>query len=1014
LKNIKNLIWRMKFSSELAHKIVIDNYHLDCSIKPLAGYVDFNFQLVDQNKTKYLLKICKPDVNEEEVDFQVKLLSFLNGKDLSFDIPSIINTDDGNSAFKYQIDSSTYIVRMHSWVDGRMLSDVNPRTAELFFSWGETCGLLSSNLQKFDHPAAHRFDKWDPSECLHSRKNLGYIESEEKRGLANYFWLLFEEEVIPVVGNLRKSVNYSDAHEHNLLVNGAKTNARINGVIDFGDAIYGPTICELAIACAYAGMYVNDPIDSMTKVVEGYHSKFPVTEKELSVLFLLICGRLLISVSSAALNFHIDPENEYHQISAQPAWSLLEKLRSIAPQLVHYSFRAACGLEAHPKNKLFQDWSNQSNVQPTNPINLNGRHVIPLDLSVGSLDLGNNSNFDTIPRFANQINKLLAEKNADVGIGGYGEIRPFYTTDAYKIEGNNGPQWRTMHLGTDFWAEEETEVLAFWEGEIISIQNNDNPCDYGPTLILKHLIDDELTFYTLYGHLSKKTLSHCRIGQKVEKGEMVAWVGNQLVNGGWPPHLHFQIMLDLLENEGDFPGVSYVSEAELWLSICPSVCDYPNHFKKPEEDKLNLLAKRENMLGRSLSISYQKPLHMVRGAGIYLYDTTGRRYMDTVNNVAHVGHEHPRVVRAAQKQMELLNTNTRYVHKNIVRYAEALLSKCPKEMEVVYFVNSGSEANELALRMAKVYSAQNDIIAIEAGYHGNTGACIDISSYKFDGKGGHGAPEHTSIVSMPDMYRGRCTDIDSAREHYIKEVEQAIEQIRAKGRNVAGFIAESILSCGGQIVLPPGYLKGCYKAIRNQGGLCISDEVQVGFGRVGTHFWGFELQDVVPDIITCGKPIGNGHPLAAVITTKKVADTFSNGMEFFNTFGGNPVSCAIGYEILSILEEEKLQQNAVEMGILLTNGLTRLKDEFDIIGDVRGVGLFLGFELVKNRDTLEPAAEQASYLVNRMREMGILMSTDGPLHNVIKIKPPMCIEASHVEEILFRLNAVFAEDFMKL
>jgi len=832
--------------------------------------------------------------------------------------------------------------------------------------------------------------------------------------LAIYFWSLFESFVLPVIPELRKSVNYSDAHEHNLLVSGDEFYPKIVGVIDFGDAIYAPTICELAIACAYAGMYVNDPIAAMAEVVKGYNSKFPVTELELSILFPLICGRLLITVSSAAQSLQAEPDNHYHQISAQPAWDLLENIKSISPHFVHYSFRAVCGLEPHPKNSDFKNWINLSDVDPAIPIDLKEKKVIPMDLSVGSLDLGNNSNFETIPRFTAQINKLLAENQADAGIGGYGEIRPFYTTDAYKIEGNNGPQWRTMHIGTDFWSAKETEVLAFWEGEIISIQNNDNPCDYGPTLILKHVVARDLTFYTLYGHLSKESLSQHKVGQNVAKGELIGWTGNQSVNGGWPPHLHFQIILDLLGNTGDFPGVAYVSEADIWLSICPSVSDFPHHFKMPEEDKCLLLKNRQNILGKSLSISYQKPLHMVRGAGIYLYDTTGRRYIDTVNNVAHVGHEHPRVVRAAQRQMELLNTNTRYVHENIVRYANALLSKCPKEMEVVYFVNSGSEANELALRMAKIYSGQKDMVVVEAGYHGNTGACIDISSYKFDGKGGKGAPEHTSIVSMPDTYRGRFKAGDSPGINYSKDVDQAIHQIKEKGRNVAGFIAESILSCGGQIVLPPEYLKACYKAIRSQGGLCISDEVQVGFGRVGSHFWGFELQDVVPDIITCGKPIGNGHPLAAVITSKEVADAFANGMEFFNTFGGNPVSCAIGYEVLSVIEEEGLQENAVIMGNLLLMGFNKLKEKFDIIGDVRGVGLFLGFELVKDRELLEPATDQATYLVNRMRELGILMSTDGPLHNVIKVKPPMSIKVGHVEEILFRLNKVLAEDYMKI
>lgn len=1005
----------MKFTAHLIQEIAKESYGFECNVKPLAGDVDFNFLLECLDGSKYLLKICKPEVSEQEIHFQIEILSYLNKKNISFDAPEVIPTKSGDASFVYQLDGSNYTVRMHSWVEGRMLSDILPRTLKVFYSWGETCGELSLKLQGFDHPGAHRFDKWNPSESLYSKKYMEYFVDTEHIEIAEYFWNLFEKYTVPSLPNLRKSVNYSDAHEHNLLVNNDYLNSKITGVIDFGDAIYAPTICELAIACAYAGMYVPDPISAMAEVVSGYNAKFPIQEVEIDVLFSLLCGRLMITVASAAHNLHLDPENDYHQISAKPAWDLLKKLRLVSPRFAQYRFRSACGLSPHPKSDLLQKWMVENEDKIVPPIDMIDKKVAEIDLNVGSLELGNNSNFETIQKFSQKINEILSNKEADIGIGGYGEIRPFYTTDAYKVEGNSGPQWRTMHLGMDFWTEADAEVLAIGDGVVHSIQNNDNPCDYGPTVIIRHEVEEGLEFYTLYGHLSLRTLTFLRAGQKVKKGEVVAWIGEDQINGGWPPHLHFQIMLDLLGNEGDFPGVAFVNESKTWLSICPCLPMFSNkNDLQSEKEDTDILSKRKQVLGKSLSVSYQKPLHMVRGYGVYLYDDKARRYIDTINNVAHVGHEHPRVVRAAQRQMGLLNTNTRYLHKNIVKYAEALLSNCPKEMEVVYLVNSGSEANELALRMAKMYTSQKDIIALETGYHGNTGACIDISSYKFDGKGGKGAPEFTSICRMPDTYRGVYKDKLTAGEKYAGDVKSAIEQLKGKGRNVAGFIAESILSCGGQIILPDGYLKTCYKAVRAEGGLCISDEVQVGFGRVGDHFWGFELQGVVPDIITCGKPIGNGHPLAAVITTRAVAEAFTNGMEYFNTFGGNPVSCAIGYEVLAIIKDEKLRQNAKEVGTVLIDGLNKLKENYSIIGDVRGIGLFLGFELVKDRSTLEPAADQATYLVNRMRDFGILMSTDGPLLNVIKIKPPMCITVENAKEILMRLNVVFQEDFMRM
>ncbi len=404
---------------------------------------------------------------------------------------------------------------------------------------------------------------------------------------------------------------------------------------------------------------------------------------------------------------------------------------------------------------------------------------------------------------------------------------------------------------------------------------------------------------------------------------------------------------------------------------------------------------------------------MVRGFGAYLYDQNARRYLDTVNNVAHVGHEHPAVVRAAQRQMAVLNTNTRYLHENVVRFAEELVQTFPPQLSVVHFVNSGSEANELAIRMAKAYSGQQDIIAVEVGYHGNTGACIDVSSYKFDGKGGKGAPPHTHIVPMPDVYRGQFNDPATAGQAYAQAVEATLTQLQQQGRGPAAFLAESILSCGGQVVLPAGYLAAVYKQIRAAGGLCIADEVQVGFGRVGSHFWGFELQGVVPDIVTMGKPIGNGHPLAAVVTTPAVAEAFANGMEFFNTFGGNPVSAAIGSAVLKVIQEEELQDNALQTGQYLRQGLLELQSKHPIIGDVRGPGFFQGIELVRNETTLEPAAAEASYLANRMRQRGILMSTDGPLHNVLKIKPPMCFGQVQADFLLENLDWVLREDMFQ-
>ena len=396
-----------------------------------------------------------------------------------------------------------------------------------------------------------------------------------------------------------------------------------------------------------------------------------------------------------------------------------------------------------------------------------------------------------------------------------------------------------------------------------------------------------------------------------------------------------------------------------------------------------MLEVRGRLLGLNLSVAYEKPLNIVRGEMQYLYDDEGRRYLDAYNNVAHVGHCHPKVVAAGQKQMELLNTNTRYLSDLILQYAEKLTATLPESLSVCFFVNSGSEANELALRLARAHTKARDLIVLEHAYHGNTTTLIDISPYKHDGPGGEGAPSWVHKAPLPASQADAQHVIDLAG--------------KLRGR-LCGFIVESMPSVAGQIVFPDGYLAQAYEAVRGAGGVCIADEVQTGYGRIGTHFWAFEKYGVVPDIVVLGKPIGNGHPIGAVITTRAITDSFDNGMEFFSTFGGNNVSCAIGLQVLEIVQKENLQAHALKIGERLLKGLRELQQHHEIIGDVRGSGLFLGVELV--RDSSIPATQEAARIVNQLRERGILLGTDGPHHNVLKIRPPMPFSEADADLLL--------------
>lgn len=421
------------------------------------------------------------------------------------------------------------------------------------------------------------------------------------------------------------------------------------------------------------------------------------------------------------------------------------------------------------------------------------------------------------------------------------------------------------------------------------------------------------------------------------------------------------------------------------------------------------LVQRRRRLGPNLRLAYSDAVKITRGWMQYLFDESGAQYLDAYNNVPHVGHSHPRVVQAVTDQMRAVNTNTRYLHDAIWQYAERLCATLPDPLSVCFFVNSGSEANELALRLARAHTGARDVIVLDAAYHGNTTTLIEISPYKFNGPGGAGAPEWVHVAPIPDDYRGafRRADPDAGRK-YGEGVGELVDGVRQRERAIAAFIVETCPSVAGQILPPPGYLASAYKHVRAAGGLCVADEVQTAFGRMGTAFYAFESQGVVPDIVVLGKPIGNGYPLGAVITTREIAESFDNGMEYFSTFGGSTVSCAAGLAVLQTVKDEELQAHANRAGARMLTGLRELQARHALVGDVRGSGLFIGVELVLDRETRTPASHAATDVVNRMRQQRILLGTDGPDHNVLKIRPPMPFDERDVDRLVETLDEVLA------
>lgn len=410
-----------------------------------------------------------------------------------------------------------------------------------------------------------------------------------------------------------------------------------------------------------------------------------------------------------------------------------------------------------------------------------------------------------------------------------------------------------------------------------------------------------------------------------------------------------------------------------------------------------VMALRKTYLAPSLVTYYKKPIMLVEGSMQYLFDEQGRRYLDMFGGIVtvSVGHSHPHVLEAARKQYERLqHTTTIYLHPTIAEYGEKLASKMPGELKVCYFVNSGSEANDLALTMARMFTGNFDVIALRNAYHGGSGTTMGLTSqhtWKYNTPQGMGV-QH---ALMPDRYRGVWghDDPDAGRK-YANDVLDLI-RFGTSGQ-IAAYVAESIQGVGGTVVFPDHYLHHAYEIVRAHGGVCIADEVQAGFGRTGSHFWGFESQGVVPDIVTMAKGIGNGAPLAAVVTTPAIAKALTSRVHF-NTYGGNPISCAIGKAVLEVIEKENLQAHCAELGPYYIAGLKKLQGRHALIGEVRGMGLMLGVELVKDRTTKEPASTECAQIFERAKELGVLFGKGGLYGNVLRIKPPMCITKADID-----------------
>jgi 4-aminobutyrate aminotransferase-like enzyme/Ser/Thr protein kinase RdoA (MazF antagonist) len=918
-------------------------------VTQLASYDDQNFRLTLDNGSHCVFKIARSSETRDNLQSQHQTMLHLRAHAPPW---LRVSTPLG------EVSQAQYgrLVRVLSWVDGSTFKSCTVKSDALLRSAGRFVGTVCAALHSMPRLAFAENADWRME--LSAERYLPLVAPDD--ALVREALLQFHAHALPALGALRQSVVHADLNEFNVFVSAGVDAPVVSGVIDFGDANFTHTVFDVAIALAYLALDSNDPLHALCVMLTECHAVFPLDDNELAVLWFCVRARLAVSLCKSALASREQPHNaDYILVSAAPARQMLAKTARVHPRFGVAALMAACG-------RRFPAWQFDASSLELSPLidaSLSNVHLF--DLSVGQLTCAP----DDVDAFRAHLKaELPGDAKSTVGVGRYLEWRDVYQSDGFRTE---TAATRSCHLGVDLFLPAGTPLFAMLDGRVHSIANNALPLDYGPTVIVDHG-----AFCTLYGHLQLESVAHLRVGDAVPRGALFARVGASNENGGWPEHVHVQIIVDMLDLTGDFVGAAAALDLPVYRQLCPNpnlLLRLPCDVEAPAVSIEELVRQRAQFTLPNMSLSFSSspagPINVRRGVGCYLIDEQNRRFLDCVNNVAHVGHSNAAVHAAVCRQLAILNTNSRYLLDAVPIAVASLKSTLSSEFSdaFVAFTNSGSESNDLALRLARTFR-DGAIIVLNHGYHGHTAATMAVSAYKFFDQMRLSAPPDANVrvVALPG------------------EAGLTVRDAINSCGTVCAFIHESIVGCGGQVPLPAEWLRDAYAAVRAAGGVCIADEVQTGLGRCGNGVWhAFERLGVVPDIVTFAKPLGNGMPIGAVVCQRRIGEHFGdNGAEYFNTFGGNPV-CAAALTA-TIAEVRRLMPAVTTTAATLFALLRQLQTRHHwLVRDVRGAGLFVGIELTNEADT-KWVVEFA-----RANRHSVLLSTDGPLHNVIKIKPPL-------------------------
>jgi 4-aminobutyrate aminotransferase-like enzyme/Ser/Thr protein kinase RdoA (MazF antagonist) len=935
-------------------------------LKSLDSYLDQNFLVRNSKGDKFVLKISNIETPESWLDLQTKAVEHLYADA----IPKVILSKEG----KQMIFVESHWWRVLNFLEGTMLSTVPFRSKNLLQNMGKFVGNLSKQLATFSHEAADRPIQWDLQQSAALLENwVIFVEDEKTK---NSILSIMEnwKTKIPAISKVRKSIIHADLTRYNLLLD--DSGEKIQGIIDFGDVCLSWTIGELAVMVLESAMTGSPtPFADAYEVIKSYHEVFPLTKEEIELLYPLIQLRSATIVSASARQLSMEPDNEYVKKQAIADREMFHQLSSEKQEFATALFLKACNLISVESENIhpFLETSKITSVFANN------ENLKIIDISPSS-EIYNEGAWNNLDLCRKNIKNQLEN--------GFG--RTIYKTSILKPFESNPSESETIALGIYAFAPAGTTIYA--------------PID----LTFVNKIDDKCIFKTanfyIYLYGIETVLKE---GTSIKKGEFLGTIATEKANSSFPPNVFIQI-----DSSGIAPQFCLPSESIGWEILCPDPSTFLGIELNLTINKAETLEnRRAKVIQQAQEYYYQEPMNLVRGWQQYLIADDGRVYLDAINNVAHIGHSHPKVVDAATKQLQKLNTNARFLYEDNIDYAERLLKYFPESLQVIFYTCTGSEANDLALRLARAYTNQNDVLVIDGEYHGNTTAVDEISTNLMDNPtASKSVRPFTHPLIQPNTFRGKYTaETPNISELYAQDAQDKIDYIQSQGRGVAAFISESLLGSGGGVEMPKEYLKKVYEHVHKAGGVCIADEVQIGFGRMGSHFWGFQKEGVLPDIVTLGKPMGNGHPISAVITTKEIADAYRKKYTYFNTFAGNPVSCQIANAVLDVIEEEKLQENAAIVGNFLKQELEKLIEEFESVGAVYGHAMYLGVDLVTDKKSRKPDSQKALWISEAMRQRGIIIYPTGDYYNILKIKPPMCFTKENASFLVKNLRTILSK-----